>query len=178
MSKSTSSIKRNNLNKDTIRLRIKIDTMIKNGRKEIIVQDPLADSSSNDKRKILELAKKQLESYPIGSLISYMNTQGIFRLGGYIKRFDNEWFVYTTTEFDKNIKVRYQYVQKMWVGNVYKCKNDVVSIVPATNKKTKFSAKIGNVVVCYARDNYVLQSYTYTHKYELMTKWYEKFGAN
>lgn len=140
-------------------IRLKTDTLIENGRKEI-------------------LTKKQLEKYPIGSLISYLNTHGVFRIGGYLKRFDDEYFVYTTVDFDKNIKVKYKCVSKMWVGSVYKCKNDVVSLIQCTNKKTKHYAKIGNITVYYTRDKNAIGRYLRTEKYQRMLKWYEKFGTN
>ena len=159
MSKSKQQPKKDPLNKDKARMRQKIDTMINNGRSEITT-------------------KKQLEKYPIGSLVSYMNTGGIFRIGGYIKRFDDEYFVYSTIDFSKNIRVKYKFVSKIWAGDVYKCKNDIVSIIPSTNKKTKHSVKLGNVVVYYARDNSVLGHYTHTEKYQRMVKWYETFGSD
>lgn len=135
---------------------LKIDTMVKNGRKEITT-------------------KKQLEKYPIGSLISYLNNQNIFRPGGYIIKFNPEYFIYITSDFTAKYRARYSHIQKMWVGSVYETKNDFASIVPTAQAKTKFPLIVNGIVIYYASDAYDIRRYTFTEKYKKIIKWCEYF---
>jgi hypothetical protein len=145
------------INKDKAALTAKIMTLIENGREEITT-------------------KEQLQEFPIGSVISYMNKAGIFKPAGFIKRFDDDYFVYITPDFEKCIRVKYKQVKKIWVGNVYVTRNDIVSIVPSDNKKTKFVAMVGDVPVYYGRDNASLKRFLCTNKYKKMQQWYDIFG--
>jgi hypothetical protein len=145
------------INRNKAVLSAKIESMIKNGRKEITT-------------------KKQLEKFPIGSLISYFNNENIYRSGGYIKKFGDDYFVYLTSDFERNVRVRYKNVSKMFAGNVYETKNDVVSIVPSKAKKSKHFAKIGDTVVLYATTATLVTRYEHTQKYLRMKKWHELFG--
>lgn len=147
------------INKCKLRLATKIDDMKNNGRKEIT-------------------SKEELEKYAIGSLISYLNKRGIFRTAGYLQSFGDDYFIYLTVDFSIKKKVWYKNVDKMWVGDVYKTKNDLVSIIPSTNKKTKIVAKIGGIAVYYTTNSNVLKRYMHSQKYQRMVKWYEIFGGN
>ena len=93
----------------------KIDTIIENGRKEITT-------------------KKQLEKFPIGSLISYMNIDDRFRTGGFIIKFATDYFIYITPDFSTKYRARYSHILKMWAGNVYNTKNDIVIIVASSQE--------------------------------------------
>uniref|UniRef100_A0A6G6AA77 Uncharacterized protein n=1 Tax=Borely moumouvirus TaxID=2712067 RepID=A0A6G6AA77_9VIRU len=64
----------------------------------------------------------------------------------------------------------------MWVGDVYKVNNDLVSLVKAKQSKTNFPIKIGKVIVYYASDNFDVKRFKNTKKYTTMCKWYEIFG--
>ncbi len=145
------------INRDKPALNLKIARLKNNGRKEITT-------------------KEALENFPIGSLVSYMNKSGIFKTAGYIRKFDDDYFIYLSADFSKKYRVRYKNVLKMWVGNVYKTSNDLVSIVPSTNEKTKLVAKIGKVPVYYTKNRNTLNRYMHTDKYQRMIKWYEIFG--
>src|SRR5262245_40366681 len=91
------------------RLEGKIVSFIENGRKEITT-------------------KKQLEKYPVGSLISYINKANVFKLGGFILKFSDDYFIYIKPDFQTKIRARYKNIKKMWVGDVYKVKNDLISL--------------------------------------------------
>ncbi|AEQ32559.1 hypothetical protein [Megavirus chiliensis] len=145
------------INKNKAMLSAKIESLIENGRKEI-------------KRQ------KELEKYPIGSLISYFNKDGVFKIGGFIKNFGDDNFVYLSSDFEKNIRVRYCNVDKMYVGDVFKTKNDIVSIVPYTKTKTNFPVKIGDVVVYYGKNNTMSRRFMHTQKYKRMDQWYKIFS--
>jgi len=135
----------------------KIARLKKNGRKEITT-------------------KEALEKFPIGSLISYMNKSGIFKTAGFICKLSDDYFIYLSADFSKKYRVRYKNVLKMWVGDVYKTSNDIVSIVPSTNKKTKLVAEIGKIPVYYTTNRNTLNRFMHTEKYQRMIKWYEIFG--
>ena len=96
-------------------LKTKISNMINNGRQEITTKD-------------------QLERFSIGSLISYININNIFKQGGFIIKFFDEFFVYITPDFTTKYRVRYKNILKMFVGDVYSVRNDIVSIVKTTQK--------------------------------------------
>ncbi|QGR54398.1 hypothetical protein [Moumouvirus maliensis] len=147
------------INKNKAMLSAKIESMLENGRKEIKKQ-------------------KELEKYPIGSLISYFNKDGIFKVAGFIKKFGDDYFVYLSSDFEKSIRVKYQNVDKMYVGDVYKTKNDFVSIVPYAGNKTNFPVKIGDVVVYYGKNNTMARRFMHTQKYQRMEQWYKIFGEN
>ena len=126
-------------------------------------------------RKIIK-TKEELEEYPIGSLVSYMNMQNIFRTGGFIDKFEDDSFIFMEPDFKTRLRVRYANVKKMWVGKVNETKNDIVSIVPSDNTKTKNFAKIGDVIVYYAKDTYTVTRFKFTEKYKRMVKWHERYG--
>jgi hypothetical protein len=135
---------------------LKIHTLIENGRKEITT-------------------KKQLEKFPIGSLISYLNNQNIFKFGGFIIKFAPDYFIFITSDFTTKYRARYSHIQKMWAGLVYQTRNDFASIVRTQQTKTKFPIIINNIIIYYASDTYDAKRYTYTEKYKRIIKWCEYF---
>lgn len=157
MSKRRSNAKIEPINLDKSSLSLKISTMVENGRKQIST-------------------KEELEEYPIGSLISYMTKGGIFRKAGFLDKLEKESFVYLSADFNSRRRVKYANIKKIWIGTVYETKNDIVSIIPSENKKTKFFAKIGNVVVYYAADSHSVGRFKHTQKYQRMTKWHDLYG--
>ncbi|AHA45881.1 hypothetical protein HIRU_S975 [Hirudovirus strain Sangsue] len=147
------------INKDKAAVASKVSTLLENGRKEIHT-------------------KTQLEKYPIGSLVSYFNKKGIFRSGGFIKKFGNDYFIYLTPEFDMSVRVRYKNIDKMFVGSVYETMNDVVSINPAPPKKSKYNVKIGDTIIYYEDNITLIKRFTHTKKYQRIKQWYDTFGNN
>lgn len=137
----------------------KIDTLIENGRKEITT-------------------KEELEKFPIGSLISYMNKNNIYKLGGFIIKFADEYFIYITPDFTTKYRVRYRNILKIWVGDVYSVTNDVVSLVKTKQKKTKFPVKIDNIVVYYAARLFDFKRFMNTERYRIMNNWFNYFVSN
>ena len=133
--------------------------MTENGRKEITT-------------------KKQLRKYDIGSLISYINKSNVFKLGGFITKFDDEYFVYVLPDFTTKYKVKYENVKKMWVGDVYNVTNDLVSLVKSTQPATKFEVKVNDIAVYYGKDSFDARRFKCTEKYKRMVAWNEYFNAN
>lgn len=119
----------------------------------------------------------ELKKYPVGSLISYMNKFGIFKSAGFLWRVDDDNFIYLNLDTNKKFRVRFKNVDKMWVGNVYNVKDDIVSIIPSTKNKTSKPVTIGKINIYYAKDKYDYNRYLCTKKYKLMKKWYEVFGS-
>lgn len=138
-------------------IKVKISNLINCGRKEITT-------------------KTQLEKYPIGSLISYMNKQNIFKTGGYIIKYTEEYYIYVGIDFTTKYRVRYKNINKMWVGNVYEVKNDIVSLTESKNEKTKFKVTINDVDIYYAKNSYNVKRFLNTEKYERMLAWYNYFS--
>jgi hypothetical protein len=134
----------------------KIQVLVEKGRKEITT-------------------KKQLEKFPVGSLISYINIDNELRTGGFITKFKNDYFIYIAPDFKKKRKGKYERILKMWVGSVYKTKNDIVSITKTDKDKTNFPVKVNHVVVYYARSTIDQKRFQNTAKYKTMILWTEYF---
>jgi hypothetical protein len=135
----------------------KIDTFVENGRKEITT-------------------KKQLEKFPIGSLISYMNIDNVFRSGGFIIKFTPDYFIYITPDFSTKYRARYSHILKMWAGNVYNTQNDIVSIVPASQDKTNFSVVVNDIPIYYAKKSFDAKRFKHTAKYKKIIEWCTYFN--
>ncbi|AKI81609.1 hypothetical protein [Acanthamoeba castellanii mimivirus] len=140
-------------------LAAKISNLKEHGRKEIT-------------------SKEKLEKFPIGSIVSYTNKQDIYRTGGFITKFADEYFIYVTPDFQTKYRVKYKNVKKMWVGNVYKVKNDIISLSETTQKETNFPVKIGDTVIYYASKKFDKTRYMNTKKYKTLLNWYEYFHKN
>ena len=95
-----------------------------------------------------------------------MNINNIFRQGGFIIKFATDYFIYITPDFNTKYRARYSHIQKMWVGNVYQTKHDIVSIVPAENKKTNFPVNINNITIYYASKTLDIKRFQNTDKYK------------
>lgn len=148
--------KLSNLNYRKDLLAVKLSNFIEFGREEITT-------------------KNELEKFPIGSLISYINFKNHFKQGGYIIKFGDDYFIYICPDFTTKLRVRYKNIIKMWVGNVYKVHNDVVSLVGTTKKKTKFPVKIGDVIVYYGSSNFDVKRFMNTDRYKNLINWYNYF---
>jgi hypothetical protein len=135
---------------------VKIQSLIENGREEITT-------------------KKELEKYPIGSLVSYLTKTDVFKDAGFIYKFGDTWFIYISVDFSQKYRVRYHNVKTLWVGDVFHTKNDTVSINKC-KEKSNYPIKIGNTVVYYADTPFKEKRYKLTEKYRRMTTWYEYFG--
>lgn len=159
--KSTKKINIEPINKNKALIEAKIKYMINNGRVEI--------TSIND-----------LKKYPIGSMVSYMTKKGIYKSGGFLLKIndhiDDNYFIYVNFDKDQKIRVRMERVDKIWIGDVYKTSNDVVSLVATKKKETSKPVIIGDIVIYYANSIYDYNRYVCTNKYKLTQKWYEMFG--
>jgi hypothetical protein len=158
MSKTIKKTNNNNNNDTKINtdLATKISNLIDHGRKEITT-------------------KKELEKFPIGSLISYMTIDGTFKAGGYLYKFGDEWFVFITPDLDLKIRVRYKNVKTLWVADVFKSSGDIVSLSETKQNKTNFPVKIGDVTVFYGRSTFQMKRFMNTEKYKRMIAWYNFF---
>ncbi|AUV57991.1 hypothetical protein [Bandra megavirus] len=136
---------------------VKISNLIEHGRIEITT-------------------KKELDKYSIGSLISYINIRDEFKQGGFVIKITKEYFIYLAPDFETKYRIKFENIKKMWVGDVYKVKNDLVSLVKTKQNKTNFPIKIGDIIVYYASDNFDVKRFKNTKKYVTMCKWYEMFG--
>lgn len=120
--------------------------------------------------------KEELEKYPIGSLISYININDEYKEGGFITKFRDDYFIYITTDFTNKYRARYKNVKMMIVGDVYKVKRDVISLTKTTQKtKTKFPIIVGGICIRYAQGNFDSKRYMSTDRYKILTQWYDYF---
>ena len=134
----------------------RIEVMIENGRHEITT-------------------KKQLEKYPIGSLISYLNINNVFRPGGFIIKFTPEYFIYISPDFTTKYRARYNHIQTIWVGSVYHTKNDFVSIVQTSQKKTNFPVIVNDIIIYYGKNTFDIKRFQNTDKYKKIIQWCQYF---
>lgn len=147
------------INKNKALVESKIKTMIKNGRKEITTL-------------------KELKEYPIGTLISYMNTKGVYRTAGCLIKVADTYFIYINMDTDQKWRVRINTVDRMWVGSVFETQNDLISIVPTDKEETSTPVMIGKIPIYYAKNGYDYDRYTCTKKYKYMEKWDKLFGQS
>jgi hypothetical protein len=145
------------VNRSKALLKAKIIRMLKNGRQEV-------NSLEN------------LKTYPIGSLLSYVNKKGTFKIGGYLVQVEDETFVYELLDFSKKFRVKMSHVDAIWIGRVDKLNSDYIDLTPTNRPSTSFPVKIGDSIIYYAKNNYDVQRYCCTDKYISCTKWHEKYG--
>jgi very-short-patch-repair endonuclease len=119
--------------------------------------------------------KEELENYPTGSLISYININNKFKSGGFFYRSSEDYFVYITPDYERKIRVRYNNIQSIWVGYVFSVKEDIVNIAQITQEKNKFPVEICDVIVYYAKNKTDKKRYMITQEFKVMMKWYEFF---
>lgn len=148
-----------------------------NKSNKIIPKDAMGAIISNliDHGRIEISSKDELVQFSIGSTISYININNHFKHGGFIVKFSDDYFIYVTPDFNSKYRVRYKNISKMWVGDVYSTRNDIVSIVKTSQNKTNFPVKINNIVVYYAARNFDKKRYMNTIKYKTMINWYHYF---
>ncbi|QTF48903.1 hypothetical protein qu_974 [Acanthamoeba polyphaga mimivirus] len=158
MSKSIKT--HNNINK--ARFAVKISNLIEYGREEI--NSPIT--------------KDKVDKYPIGSVMSYTNMMDEFREGGFITNVKDDYFIYVTPDFQTKYRVKYKNIKKIWIGDVFKLKNDVVSLTKTTQEKTNYPVKIGKVVVYYGSNNYDTKRFQNTNKFKRIFEWYNYFNSN
>lgn len=159
MSKSN-KFKTNNSKKNTVnkaRNKSKISKIINDGREEIT-------------------EKSQLEKFKKGSLISFSSISDKFRIGGFIVGFCDDSFIYVTPDFKKKYRVKYRKIVKIWVGDVYKVKNDIISFVPSSQFPTKWEVKINDIVIYYAASKYDADRFKNTDKYMKLLQWNDYFN--
>lgn len=141
-------------------LNAKILTLIEHGRVEIS-------------------SKEELEKYPIGSLISYTkHNNNDLTQGGFVTKFSDGYFIYITLDFSKKYRARYAHIDKMWVGDIYKVRNDIVSLSETTQKKTNIPVKIGDIIIYYAANNFDYKRFVGTNRYKNALAWYNYFVNN
>jgi hypothetical protein len=152
-------IKKDILNKNKAYLKAKINSLIKKGRK--IVKN-----------------RSELKKCPLGSIVSYMDTQNIFHMGGFLDSIHKKYFTLRCDlTDDTDIEtIMFDDIDIMYVGIVNKTKNDVISIVQHDKKKTKYPVKINDIVVYYANDSVDKDRFMNTEKYKRMVDWYEIYG--
>ncbi len=135
----------------------KIATMLDYGRKEITT-------------------KKQLQKYAAGSPISYRNIHDIFKVGGFLVKIGDDYFIYVTPDFMQKYRVRFANVKKMWVGDVYQLHNDIVALTKTKQAKTNFPVEVNGVVVYYGKSTFDKRRFMGTIKYKRLIKWCEYFN--
>ena len=145
------------INKNKALIEAKIKLLMKNGRKQVTTID-------------------KIKKFPIGSLISYMNKNGIFKSGGFLWKVCDDNFIYLVLDSNKKFRVRMKNVDKVWIGSVYDVENDLVSLIPTNKKKTSKPVIIGDVIVYYAKDTYDYNRFVCTNKYKMMEKWFNVFA--
>jgi len=99
-------------------------------------------------------------------------------LGGFLVKVNDDSLIYFKLITNKKVKVDFQNVKKIWIGNVYNVKNDIVSLIASKKQKTPFPVKVGKIPIYYASDKYDYNRYICTEKYRIMKKWYDMFGSS
>lgn len=132
------------INNNPILFQAKIKELLDSGREEI-------------------KTKRQLSEFPLGSLVSYVTKDGLYRSGGFLRTIQDKYFALQGGNSTNPISfsVQFDNIAKMYVGSPVKLAN-------RTDKKTNFEVKIGNKVVYYAKSNYDAKRFKSTQKYKRM----------
>lgn len=111
--------------------------------------EPIPDCDYVSTRKVIT-TKTELETYPLGSLVSYTNHKGIFKIAGFTFKYADTYFIYITLDFKTKYRVKYKNVLKMWIRRPDDYSRDLVSYTRTSQKRTKFSVKVGtkNSLLC------------------------------
>lgn len=125
--------------------------------------------------RVMVTSKKELEQFPIGSLISHQYNQNLFIKGGFIIKFGDDYFNYITLDFNKKYKVRYCNLEKMWVSSVFECRNDYVSIIKSDKFPTKYSVTICDIPIYFGNTSYDIKRFKSTDRYRLLLQWCDYF---
>jgi len=130
----------------------KIESMLENGRKEIHTRD-------------------ELLLYPLGSLVSYVTVEGLYRSGGFLRAIKDVYFALGGGTFNHPVSfcVQFENVQAMYVG-------PPIFNTNRKGQKTNFKVKIGKKVVYYAKDNYDRRRFKNTQRYKRMKSIYDIYG--
>jgi|WetSurMetagenome_2_1015567.scaffolds.fasta_scaffold38657_3 hypothetical protein len=148
--KSKTELTKINNNKGVFKA--KINTLLKNGRKKITTRD-------------------QLLIYPLGSLVSYVTTDGLYRSGGFLRAIKKKYFALQGGTPAKPISfcVQFQNIKAMYVGTP-------VRLLNRTPRVTNYKVKIGKTTVYYAKDNFDKTRFMNTKRYKDMKNWYDIYG--
>lgn len=118
---------------------------------------------------------QDLKKFKKGHLISYLNIYGELKRAGFLLHVKKDYFVYLGLDLKTKKKVRYQFVDKMYVGDVYQVKNDIISLFPTIKKPTKYPLIVDGIVINYFTSEFAKKMYEYTQKHQILIKWIEIF---
>lgn len=116
--------------------------------------------------------RREFRNEPLGSLVSYVTKENLYRSGGFLKKIEKDYFVIQGGTYGKPISftVQFNNVHYVIVG----------SPIRSTQKKlktTNFPVSIGDKVVYYARDNYDRKRFKMTEKYKNMEIWKKQYES-
>lgn len=140
------------INNDKALVKAKIKTLLDNGRKKITTKEELCEE-------------------PLGSLVSYITTDGLYRSGGFLRAIKDTYFALQggTVQMPISFCVQFENIKAMYVGSPVRSTN-------RKKKKTNFPVKIGDKVVYYAKDNFDRNRFKATKRYKDMKKWFNDYG--
>lgn len=129
---------------------------------------------NHGRQEITDNFKNETEKYKTGSLIAYETIDGRYTKGGFITKFDPEYVIWITFDFDKKYKIRYHNIKRMWIGDVFQVDGDYVAFKKPDNI-TNYEAKIGIYPVRYFKNQRTLDIFLASNKYQHMLQWYDMF---
>lgn len=135
------------INQSPVMIKQKIKKLIKSGRNVI-------------------KTKEELKKFPLGTLVSYITKEGLYRSGGFLRSIKNKYFALQGGNVANPISfpVQFSNIKKMYVGSPIKNVNRTV-------KKTNFPVMIGKTIVYYAKSNYDIKRFKATKKYFRMASY-------
>lgn len=114
--------------------------------------------------------RAELLNYPLGSLVSYITKEGLYRSGGFLRTIKDKYFALQGGNIANPISfcVQFSNVKKMYVGSPIKNANRTV-------ETSNFPVQVGEKIVYYAKSNYDVKRFKATKKYKRMID-YEKYS--
>ena len=121
--------------------------------------------------------KEQLENFPMGSLVSYVTKEGLYRSGGFLRTIQDEYFCLQGGQVGNSISfpVQFKNIKSMYVGN--SAVRHFPEPVETDKKETKWPSYVGDIVVNYARDKWNRERYESTLKYKYWVEQFEKYNT-
>lgn len=158
-----------------------MSTTVKSDNKEITIKNKaLAEAKieslieDNGRKKIK--TRSELKEYSPGALISYVTKDKLFHPGGFLVKIKKEYFIVFQLKNKQEIRVDFDNVKSMYVGNIDEVTNDIVGFCSSKSKKTNYPVKFGDHVVYYAQSRFDIRRFSKTDRFKNIKLWFTMFG--
>lgn len=115
-----------------------------------------------------------------GNLVSYITKDGKYRSGGFIVSWNEDYFAVRGGGGYGPIisfSVQYKNIKEAYIRKPSR-KNSPLEPIPTDKPKTNYPVKIDKVTVFYGKNNWEVERFKKSNKYNRMVKWSEEHNSN